>query len=42
MSRELEKMRKRTNEKLAKCKQAVRENGQSLDKKLEKLQKSYK
>lgn len=42
MSRELEKMRKHTNEKLVKYKQVVRENGQSLDKKLEKLQKSYK
>ena len=42
MSRELEQMRKRANAKLAKCKQIVRENDQNLDKKLEKIQKSYK
>lgn len=42
MSREFESMRKRTNEKLSKCKQVIRENGQNLDKKLEKLQKSYR
>lgn len=42
MSRELEKMRKRTNEKLAKCKLAILSNDQNLDKKLEKLQKSYR